>query len=121
MIQFILLQNRQGKTRLSKYYRTYTDDEKIKIEAEIHRIVTTRDQKFTNFVEVPGQWGMAGDGPKMRERAAGMGRDIGRGGVTRQSIRTSRPRRPDLPPLRAVQAVQADIPAIRGALLYAVR
>ena len=97
MIQFILLQNRQGKTRLSKYYRTYTDDEKIKIEAEIHRIVTTRDQKFTNFVEVPGQRGTAGDGPKMRGRAAGMGRDIG-GGVTRQSLRTSRPHRPDLPP-----------------------
>ena len=53
MIQFILLQNRQGKTRLSKYYRSYTDDEKTKLEGEIHRIVTTRDPKFTNFVEVP--------------------------------------------------------------------
>ena len=52
MIQFIVLQNRQGKTRLSKYYRSYTDDEKTKIEGEIHRIVTARDPKFTNFVEV---------------------------------------------------------------------
>jgi citrate synthase len=52
MIQFIVLQNRQGKTRLSKYYRAYTDEEKTKIEGEIHRIVTTRDPKFTNFVEV---------------------------------------------------------------------
>eukprot|EP00967_Tisochrysis_lutea_P048055 scaffold58661_cov30-Tisochrysis_lutea.AAC.1 len=51
MIQFIVLQNRQGKTRLSKYYRSYTDEEKAKIEGEIHRIVTTRDPKFTNFVE----------------------------------------------------------------------
>mmetsp|Transcript_20304 Transcript_20304/g.52408 ORF Transcript_20304/g.52408 Transcript_20304/m.52408 type:complete len:143 (+) Transcript_20304:101-529(+) len=51
MIQFILLQNRQGKTRLSKYYRSYTDDEKHKIEGEIHRLVTGRDSKFTNFVE----------------------------------------------------------------------
>jgi len=51
MIQYILLQNRQGKTRLSKYYRAYTDDEKNKLETEIHRLVTTRDPKFTNFVE----------------------------------------------------------------------
>eukprot|EP00900_Chrysochromulina_parva_P003373 jgi/Chrpa1/13036/Chrysochromulina_OHIO_Genome00019854-RA len=51
MLQFILLQNRQGKTRLSKYYRPYTDEERLKIETEVHRIVTTRDAKFTNFVE----------------------------------------------------------------------
>ena len=51
MIQYLLLQNRQGKTRLSKYYRAYTDDEKHKLEGEIHRLVTTRDPKFTNFVE----------------------------------------------------------------------
>ena len=54
MIQFLLLQNRQGKTRLSKYYRSYGDEEKVKLEAEIHRTVTTRDPKFTNFVEVRG-------------------------------------------------------------------
>lgn len=52
MIQYLLLQNRQGKTRLSKYYRAYTDEEKNKLETEIHRLVTTRDPKFTNFVEV---------------------------------------------------------------------
>ena len=52
MIQYLLLQNRQGKTRLSKYYRPYTDEEKHKLEGEIHRLVTTRDPKFTNFVEV---------------------------------------------------------------------
>ncbi|KAL3893363.1 MAG: hypothetical protein SGPRY_014285, partial [Prymnesium sp.] len=51
MIQYLLLQNRQGKTRLSKYYRAYSDDEKIKLEGEIHRLVTMRDPKFTNFVE----------------------------------------------------------------------
>jgi len=51
MIQYLLLQNRQGKTRLSKYYRPYTDAEKSKLEAEVHRLVTTRDPKFTNFVE----------------------------------------------------------------------
>jgi len=51
MIQYLLLQNSQGKTRLSKYYRPYTDAEKSKLEAEVHRLVTTRDPKFTNFVE----------------------------------------------------------------------
>ena len=54
MIQYLLLQNRQGKTRLSKYYRAYTDDERNKIEGDVHGIVTTRDPKFTNFVEVRG-------------------------------------------------------------------
>lgn len=51
MIQFILVQNRQGITRLSKYYRQYTDEERVKIEEEIHRLETGRDVKFTNFVE----------------------------------------------------------------------
>ena len=51
MIQFLLLQNRQGKTRLSKYYKNFSDSEKTKMETEIHRTVTTRDPKFTNFVE----------------------------------------------------------------------
>ncbi|KAG8460328.1 hypothetical protein KFE25_011819 [Diacronema lutheri] len=51
MIQFILVQNRQGITRLSKYYRQYSDDERVKIEDEIHRLETGRDVKFTNFVE----------------------------------------------------------------------
>ena len=57
MIQFLLLQNRQGKTRLSKYYRNFSDDERLKMEADIHRIVTTRDPKFTNFVEVRASLG----------------------------------------------------------------
>jgi len=51
MIHFVLLQNRQGKTRLAKWYTPYPTDEKRSIEVEIHRMVTTRDQKFTNFIE----------------------------------------------------------------------
>ena len=51
-IRFFLLQNRQGKTRLSKWYVAIEDSEKRKIENEVHRLVTARDNKFTNFVEV---------------------------------------------------------------------
>lgn len=77
MIRFFLLQNRQGKTRLSKWYvppptgtnnsplspinngvsnystdtNHQTEAEKARIEAEVHRLVTSRDKKYTNFIE----------------------------------------------------------------------
>ncbi|CAK9050137.1 unnamed protein product [Durusdinium trenchii] len=51
MIRFILLQNRQGKTRLSKWYVPFNASEKFKIESEIHRAVVTRDPRNTNFLE----------------------------------------------------------------------
>mmetsp|Transcript_13301 Transcript_13301/g.33362 ORF Transcript_13301/g.33362 Transcript_13301/m.33362 type:complete len:144 (+) Transcript_13301:140-571(+) len=51
MIRFILLQNRQGKTRLAKYYVPLQDGEKRKIEYDVHQNVANRDAKFTNFVE----------------------------------------------------------------------
>ena len=51
MIRFLLLQNRQGKTRLAKYYVPLDDDEKHQLEYEVHRLVVNRDPKFTNFVE----------------------------------------------------------------------
>ncbi|GAY42924.1 hypothetical protein CUMW_070690 [Citrus unshiu] len=51
LIRFILLQNRQGKTRLAKYYVPLEDSEKHKVEYEVHRLVVNRDPKFTNFVE----------------------------------------------------------------------
>jgi len=59
-IRFFLLQNRQGKTRLSKWYvpppvpqngSGNSETEKLRIEAEIHRLVTARDKKYTNFIE----------------------------------------------------------------------
>ena len=50
-IRFLLLQNRQGKTRLSKWYVPIEEEEKRRIEAEVHRHVTQRDPKFTNFLE----------------------------------------------------------------------
>jgi AP-2 complex subunit sigma-1 len=57
-IRFFLLQNRQGKTRLSKWYiqtssgaTASPEVEKARIEAECHRLVTARDKKYTNFIE----------------------------------------------------------------------
>ena len=49
MIRFFFLQNRQGKTRLAKWYVPIDESEKRRIEGEVHRLVTNRDPKFTNF------------------------------------------------------------------------
>ncbi|PWN29057.1 putative clathrin coat assembly protein ap17 [Jaminaea rosea] len=52
MIRMILVQNRQGKSRLSKFYTPYSEEEQVKIKGEIHRLIAPRDQKYqSNFVE----------------------------------------------------------------------
>lgn len=52
MIRFILLQNRAGKTRLAKYYIPLEDNEKHKLEYEVHRLVVGRNPtQSTNFAE----------------------------------------------------------------------
>jgi hypothetical protein len=52
-IRFFLLQNRQGKTRLTKWYLTPPEEnDRIKMESDIHRSIVARDKKHTNFVEV---------------------------------------------------------------------
>lgn len=53
MIHFVLLQNRQGHTRLTRWYSEPPADpaDRAKIESEVHRKITSRPSKFANFVE----------------------------------------------------------------------
>jgi len=51
MIHFILVQNPQGRARLSKWYVPFDDDAKRRIEAEVYRTIVKRGTDFTNFVE----------------------------------------------------------------------
>eukprot|EP01092_Planopodium_desertum_P016123 TRINITY_DN886_c0_g2_i1.p1 TRINITY_DN886_c0_g2~~TRINITY_DN886_c0_g2_i1.p1 ORF type:complete len:148 (-),score=22.69 TRINITY_DN886_c0_g2_i1:69-512(-) len=50
-IHYLFVFNRQGKIRLAKYYSAYDDEEKKKLAVEVHRVVTSRSIRFTNFVE----------------------------------------------------------------------
>jgi AP-2 complex subunit sigma-1 len=52
MIRFFLLQNKQGKTRLTKWFvEAPDDDDRLKMENEINRTITLRSKKLTNFCE----------------------------------------------------------------------
>ncbi|ODV69744.1 Adaptor protein complex sigma subunit [Hyphopichia burtonii NRRL Y-1933] len=52
-IHFILVLNRQGKTRLAKWFNNiYTAKDKTRFTNEIHRLISSRDLKYqSNFVE----------------------------------------------------------------------
>lgn len=52
MIHFILILNRQGKTRLAKYYSAFSDAEKSLFKTQVHKLVAQREVKyFANYVE----------------------------------------------------------------------
>ncbi|WFD28692.1 AP-2 complex subunit sigma [Malassezia nana] len=52
MIRFLLVQNRQGKLRLAKYYAPIDEADQARIPAEVHRLVSPRDRRFqSNFVQ----------------------------------------------------------------------
>lgn len=51
MIRWVFLQNRAGKTRLSRFYVPMEDREKRRVEEEVYRLIVNREPKFTNFVE----------------------------------------------------------------------
>jgi AP-2 complex subunit sigma-1 len=40
VLSFILIQNRQGKTRLAKWYAPYSDEEKVKLKGEVSQILS---------------------------------------------------------------------------------
>lgn len=42
VLSFILVQNRQGKTRLAKWYAPYTDEEKVKLKGEVRDATLAR-------------------------------------------------------------------------------
>lgn len=50
-IQFVVLLNKQGRTRLSKWYTKIADEEKLNIERELYRTIILRDSKHSNIIE----------------------------------------------------------------------
>lgn len=49
--QYILLLSRQGKTRLSKWFETYSVKDKTKIIRDVTTLVLSRKNKMSNFLE----------------------------------------------------------------------
>ena len=50
-VKFVILQNKQGRTRLSKWYININEEEKIKIQNEVYRTIILRDIKESNIIE----------------------------------------------------------------------
>lgn len=52
-IHFLLILNRQGRTRLAKWFeKTLSESQKQETISEVHRLISTRDLKHqSNFVE----------------------------------------------------------------------
>ncbi|CAM9352514.1 unnamed protein product [Chrysoparadoxa australica] len=51
MINFLLLISRQGKTRLTKWFQTYSAKDKSRILREVSSTVLARPTKMCNFIE----------------------------------------------------------------------
>ncbi|EKX73799.1 clathrin coat assembly protein, putative [Theileria equi strain WA] len=52
MIKFILMINKQGQTRLSQYYESYTLEEKCSLESELIRKCLCRDETQCSFIHI---------------------------------------------------------------------
>lgn len=50
-VQFVILLSRQGKVRLSKWYKTISQKEKSRITKELTMIILSRRAKMCNIVE----------------------------------------------------------------------
>ena len=55
MIHFFLIQNRNGKTRLEKWYSDYPSGQRAEIKNEVHLLVSSRDVKNTLFADYAGK------------------------------------------------------------------
>jgi AP-1 complex subunit sigma 1/2 len=51
MIHFLLLLNRQGKTRLSKWYSTYDNKQRARIVRELSTLILNRNIRHCNVME----------------------------------------------------------------------
>ena len=47
----MILQNKQGRTRLSKWYIALNEEEKIKIQNEVYTTISLRDIRESNIIE----------------------------------------------------------------------
>ncbi|KAJ1686083.1 hypothetical protein LUZ63_017473 [Rhynchospora breviuscula] len=54
MIHFVILINRQGKVRLTKWYSTYSQKERSKVLKELSGMVLSRGPKLCNFIDWKG-------------------------------------------------------------------
>lgn len=56
-IHYLLILNRQGKTRLAKWFdNSYTETQKQRLIGDVHRLISSRDLKYqSNFVEFDNQ------------------------------------------------------------------
>ena len=55
VLSFILIQNRQGKTRLAKWYAPYTDEEKVKLKGEVcYLYLTSPNNRNDNHIHSQG-------------------------------------------------------------------
>ncbi len=51
MIQFVLMVNKQGQTRLAKYYNSFSVQERITLEGELIRKCLSRNENQCSFIE----------------------------------------------------------------------
>ncbi len=51
MIHFVLLLNRQGKTRLAKWFSTYTAKQRARFSREVSTLVLNRNARYCNIIE----------------------------------------------------------------------
>ncbi len=51
MIEFVLMVNKQGQTRLAKYYNQFSVQERITLEGELIRKCLSRTETQCSFIE----------------------------------------------------------------------